>query len=77
MNRTVSRSLHEGTLLLWLLPLAIVCISVFVIPVIQIVRWSFSDSTLMKEGHELSLRAYIALLLVMISCRSSALRLFL
>ncbi len=62
MNRTVSRSLHEGTLLLWLLPLAIVCISVFVIPVIQIVRWSFSDSTLMKEGHELSLRAYIALL---------------
>lgn len=60
MTRTLSPK--EGNLILWLLPLALVCVGVFVVPVFQILQLSFTDSTLVKEGHEFTLKAYATLL---------------
>jgi len=58
MSASPGRVREDRGLALWLLPLALLCIAVFVIPVFQILRLSFSASTLMKAGKGLSLETY-------------------
>jgi len=62
MNRMLPRSSREPSLFVWLLPLALVCIGVFVIPVFQILQLSFTESTLIEAGREFSLASYSNLL---------------
>jgi len=62
MNRILPRGAREISFFVWLLPLVLVCIGVFVIPVFQIVQLSFTDATLLKAGSSFSLTSYSNLL---------------
>ena len=48
--------------LLWLLPVALVLGTVYVIPVADVVRLSFSDATLLRPAENYGLSGYAAML---------------
>ncbi len=61
MRRSLSSDSFSANPAPWLLPLSLVCILVFVFPILQIVRLSFSESTLLKTSSGFSLASYSGL----------------
>ena len=62
MVRKLKRDGQETNLLFWLLPLGLLCLGVFIIPVLSIVRLSFSESTLMRTSEAFTFASYGKLL---------------
>ncbi len=61
MRKALSRNSFTVNPTPWLLPLALVCLLVFVYPIFQIVRLSFTESTLIETSNAFSLKSYASL----------------
>lgn len=61
MNKSLSHINNEKNLMVWMLPLTVLCIGVFVIPIFQIIRLSFTESTLIQTAEGFSLNSYVSL----------------